>query len=136
MSTDSNKQVVREFIEQAFVRTDESAANRLIADDFVPHSWPGITDKKGFLAAQKRVAAALTGISMTVEDLIAEGDKVVARITARGTHTGDFMGMKGSGKSYTISETHIFRLKDGKVAEHWRDADMLGMMKQLGAMPS
>jgi steroid delta-isomerase-like uncharacterized protein len=136
MSTEANKTIVEEVIEEAFVHTDEKAANRLFADDFTPHSWPGVTDKQGFFAAQKRVAAALTDISMTIDDLIAEGDKVVARITARGTHTGDFMGMPASGKSYQISETHIFRLRDGKVVEHWRDADMLGMMKQLGTMPA
>ena len=72
---------------------------------------------------------------MTIEDVIAEGDKVVVRLTSHGRHAGEFMGMPASGKEYDISEIHIFRIADGKVAEHWRDADMLGMMRQLGALP-
>ena len=54
---------------------------------------------------------------------------------ADATHQGDFMGLPATGKSYTISETHIFHMRDVKVAEHWRDADMLGLMRQLGALP-
>jgi steroid delta-isomerase-like uncharacterized protein len=85
--------------------------------------------------ATRRVHAGLSDVSMKIEDMIAEADKVAVRLTAHGTHTGEFMGMPASGKSYTISETHIFHLRDGKIAEHWRDGDMLAMMRQLGASP-
>jgi predicted ester cyclase len=67
--------------------------------------------------------------------MISEDDKVAVRLTAHARHEGDFMGLPASGKEYTISETHIFHMRDGKVAEHWRDADMLGLMRQLGALP-
>ena len=73
---------------------------------------------------------------MTVDDMIAEDDRVAVRLTSSATHAGEFMGMPGSGKRYTIGEIHIFRIRDGRVAEHWHQADFLGMMRQLGGMPS
>jgi len=81
------------------------------------------------------VHAGLADVGFKIEDIIAEEDKVAVRVTARAKHTGDFMGLPASGRQYTISETHIFHVRDGKVAEHWRDADMLGLMRQVGALP-
>jgi predicted ester cyclase len=74
-------------------------------------------------------------VSFKIEDLIAEEDRVAVRVTAHGRHTGEFIGLAPSGREYTISEMHIFHVRDGKIAEHWRDADMLGLMRQLGALP-
>lgn len=133
MSIEENKLVVRRFIDEVFVRGDAEAVDALADPDFVPHSWgamkPGTASLK---EAVKRVSAGLSDVSMKIEDMIAEGDKVAVRLTAHATHRGEFMGMPATGKSYTISETHIFTVKNGKVTEHWRDADMLGLMKQLG----
>lgn len=132
MSLETNKQVARRFVEEVFVKGSDAAVDELVAEDFTPHSWgkmpPG---REPLKQAQKRVHQGLTNVSMTIEDVIAEGDKVAIRLTAKGTHSGDFMGMKASGKSYAISETHIFRIANGKVTEHWRDADMMAMMSQL-----
>jgi len=72
----------------------------------------------------------------TVEDVIAEGGRVAVRVTAQATQVGPFMGLPPSGKSYSISEIHIFRVRDGKVTEHWHQYDQLGMMLQLGALPA
>ena len=82
-----------------------------------------------------RVSGGLTDASMKIEDMIAEDDRVAVRLTGHAVQTGEFMGMPPSGKAYTIGEIHIFRIHDGKVAEHWHQADFLGMMRQLGAMP-
>ena len=132
MSPDANKDIARRFIEEVFVRGDEAAVDRLVAVDFQPHSWgPMAPGREALKQAQRRVHAGLSDARMVIEDLIAEGDRVAIRLTASGRHTGDFMGMKASGKSYTIPEIHILRIRDGKVAEHWREADMMGMMKQL-----
>ena len=131
-----NKQIVRRFIEEVFVKRDERAVGELTDPEFTPHSWPGVKPgTESLKQAMKRVSAGLEDVSMTIEDMIAEGEKVAVRLTAHATHRGEFMGMPPSGKSYTISETHIFRVRNGKVVEHWRDADMLGMMRQLGALP-
>lgn len=135
MTLEENKAIAKRFIEEVFVKQDEAAADQLAAPDFTPHSWghigPGIENLK---QAQRRVSAGLSDAQMKVEDIIAEGDKVVVRLSSHARHSGDFMGMPASGRDYTIPEIHIFRIEDGKVAEHWREADMLGLMQQIGAM--
>ena len=132
MSTEANKAVARRFIQEVFVQGSGEAVDEIVSQDFVPHSWGAMPPgRESLKQAQKRVSQGLSDVSMTIEDMIAEGDKVAVRLTARGTHRGEFMGMKPTGKSYQISETHIVRIANGQVAEHWRDADMMGMMKQL-----
>jgi len=130
------RDTARRFIQEVFVKGRLEAVDELVTPGFIPHSWGPMPPGPGPLKeAMKRVAAGLSNNSMTIEDTISEGDKVAVRLTARGTHTGAFMGMPASGKSYEIGEIHIFRIEGGRVAEHWREADMLGMMKQLGAQP-
>ena len=70
-----------------------------------------------------------------IHDTIAQDDRVAVRLTASATQTGTFMKLPPSGKRYTIDEIHIFRVRDGRVAEHWHQFDQVGMMQQLGAMP-
>ena len=79
--------------------------------------------------------ASMPALRYEVEDVIAEGDRVAVRLTSSATHTGHFMGMPASGKRYEIGEIHIFRIRDGRVSEHWHQADFMGMMKQLGSSP-
>lgn len=136
MAAQENKVVVRRFVEEIFVKGNVDAVDKLVTSDFTPHSWGSVPPGADSLKqAVKRVAAGLSDVSMKIEDMITEEDKVAVRLAARATHTGPFMGLPASGKSYAISETHIFHMRDGKVAEHWRDADMLGLMQQLGALP-
>ena len=71
----------------------------------------------------------------TVEDMIVEGNKVVTRATARGTHKGDFMGIAPTGKQFTMMGIWIYYIADGKIIEDWEVLDQLGMMQQLGAIP-
>jgi predicted ester cyclase len=68
---------------------------------------------------------------MTIDDVIAEGDRVAVRLTSSATQTGKFMGMEPTGKRYEIGEIHWFRLRDGQISEHWHQADFLGMQRQL-----
>jgi predicted ester cyclase len=135
MSTDGNKDVVRRFIEEVFVKCNVDAADELATPDFMPHSWPGVDPGiENLKQGQRRVSAGLADVSMKIEDMIAEGDRVAVRLIAHARQDGEFMGLPPSGREYTISETHVFRVADGKVAEHWVDADMLGLMRQLGAI--
>lgn len=136
MTVEENKGLVREFVEEVFERGNREAVDRLVADDFVPHTWPGANDREGLKAAMSRVAQGLADASFRIDDLIGEGDRVVARLTASATQVGEFMGMPPSGKRYTIEEIHIFRVRDGRIVEHWHQFDQMGMMRQLGAMPS
>jgi steroid delta-isomerase-like uncharacterized protein len=136
MSIDANKAVVRRFVEEVFQNGDVGAVDELVDRDFAPHTWPSTGDGRGDLKrAMERVSKALTDAAFTIEDLIAEDDRVVARLTASATQTGEFMGVPASGTRYTISEIHIFRVCDGLIVEHWHQFDQLGMMRQLGAMP-
>jgi steroid delta-isomerase-like uncharacterized protein len=133
---DANKALVRRFIQEIFVEGRESAVDELLTDDFTPHTWgPMPEGKQGLLDAIKRVSAGITDPTMTIEDVVAEADRVAVRLTSSAIQSGPFMGLPPSGKRYTIGEIHIFRIRDGKVAEHWHQADFLGMMRQLGAMP-
>jgi len=128
-----NKAVVRRFIDEIFLNGDLDAVDELLTDDFTPHTWGGMSSgKRDLKRAIERVSAGISDEKMTIEDVLAEGDLVAVRLTSAATHTGDFMGMPPSGKRYEIGEIHIFRLQDGQVAEHWHQADFMGMMKQLG----
>jgi steroid delta-isomerase-like uncharacterized protein len=135
MSLDDNKAIAKRFIDEVFVAGRTDTIDELVAPDFTPRTWPGtgpgIEELK---KAVTRVSSGLSEVSMKIDDVIAEGDKVVVRLTAHAVHAGEFMGMPPSGKAYTIGEIHIFRVEDRRVAEHWHQADLLGMMRQLGAM--
>jgi steroid delta-isomerase-like uncharacterized protein len=134
MSTDANKDVVRRFVEQVLVKLNADAVDELVADDFISHNWPSDPDSRTALkAATQRVGQGLADISFSIDDLIAEDDRVVARVTSRARQVGPFMGMPASGRGYEIGEIHIFRLRDGKIVEHWYEMDVMGLMKQLKA---
>ncbi len=136
MGIDENKAVVRRFVDQVFQNGSFDAVDELVAEDFVPHTWPSTGNgREDLKKAMERVSKGLTDAAFTIDDLIAEGDQVVARLTASATQTGELMGMPSTGKRYTIPEIHIFRVRDGRIVEHWHQFDQLGMMRQLGAMP-
>lgn len=137
MTLEENKDIARRFIQRVFVEADPAAVDELASEDFMPHSWGQMPPGRDSLkAAQKRVTQGISDARMTIEDLIAEGDKVAVRLISHGRHTGEFMGVPASSKEYDISETHIFRITGGKVVEHWLNADMLGLMQQIGALPA
>lgn len=133
---EDNKALVRRFIDEIFLQGKPEAVDELLADDFVPHNWGKTgTGKTAMTDAIKRASAGLSDAQMTIEDLIAEGDKVAVRLTSHAVQTGPFMGLPPSGKPYTIEEIHVFQVRDGKVTEHWHQGDFMGMMTQLGATP-
>jgi steroid delta-isomerase-like uncharacterized protein len=136
MTIDANKALVRRFVEEVFVQGRMDAVDELLHDDFVPHTWPSTGDGKADLKrAIERTSKALADVAFTIEDLIAEDDRVAVRLTASARQVGEFMGLAASDRTYTIGEIHIFRIRDGKVAEHWHQFDALGMVRQLGAPP-
>jgi steroid delta-isomerase-like uncharacterized protein len=107
----------------------------LLADDFVEHEeTPGLAPTKdGVLQFFRMYRAAFPDLRMDPEDVVAGGDKVVARVRATGTHEGELMGMPATGKSIDVQLIDIMRFdEDGFVAEHWGVVDMLAMMQQLG----
>jgi steroid delta-isomerase-like uncharacterized protein len=136
VTLDENRALVRRFIDEIFVQGRPESVDELVADDFVPHTWPSTGDGKGDLKrAIERVALGLANARFAVEDVIAEGDRVAVRVTAQATQVGTFMGLPPSGRTYSIGEIHIFRIRDGRVVEHWHQFDQMGLMRQLGALP-
>ncbi len=136
MTIDDNKALVRRFIDEIFVHGRTESVDELLADDFVGHTWPSTGHPKDDLkAAIGRTSKGLSDARFTIEDMIGEGDQVAVRLTAEATQTGELMGMPASGKRYSIGEIHIFRIRDGKVTEHWHHFDQMKMMQQLGEMP-
>jgi len=111
----------------------------LMADDFVEHQGgPGFPDtKEGTLDFFRALVTAFPDLRMTVEDLIADGDKTVARVTVNGTHEGEFMGIPPTGRHVEIQLIDIMRFDHaGLVNEHWGVGDMLSLMQQLGVVPT
>jgi steroid delta-isomerase-like uncharacterized protein len=133
-TTDANKALVRRFVQEIFAEGRPEAVDELVAADFVSHTF-GITDDgiAKLKAASQRVHASLTDVRFDIEDMVAEDNRVAVRLTASGTATADFMGMPAAGKSYRIGEMHFFRVREGKVAEHWHQYDAAGQMKQLSS---
>ena len=137
MSTESNKAVVQRF-RDALDAGDLDGAMAVFAPNAVVHmsSAPEPLTLEGFKHLGEVLLSAFPGGTSTVEDMIAEGDKVVSRLTFRGTHTADLMGIPPTGKSVAMSEIIIDRLADGKIVESWRLFDQMGMMQQLGLIPA
>jgi steroid delta-isomerase-like uncharacterized protein len=137
MSTEENKKIVRRFFELGPSQGNMAAARELLADNFALHvplpAAPGI---QGISDVVTTCRAAFEHLSVTVEDTVAEGDKVAARFTARGIHKGDFMGLPPTGKPITMTGIEIFRIENGKIAELWGEANLLGLMGQLGIIPA
>jgi steroid delta-isomerase-like uncharacterized protein len=118
---------------------DIDGFGRQLADDFVEHEeLPGIPPtKKGVVQYFRMMLAAFPDMRMAVEDVIASGDKAVARVTVSGTNTGEFMGMPATGKSAAVKLIDITRFgDDGLAREHWGVVDQLALMQQLGVIPA
>jgi len=114
-----------------------NAANALLSPNFALHtplpSAPGIQSIDVVITACR---AAFEHLNVTVEDMVAEGNKVTARFTAHGLHKGQFMGLPPTGKPITMTGIEIFRIENGKIAELWGEANLLGLMQQLGIVPA
>ncbi|MCJ7445362.1 MAG: ester cyclase [Methanotrichaceae archaeon] len=136
MSAEKNKDIVRRFFEEGPSKGNMSVANELLASSFALHvplpCAPGIQGINDVVTACR---AAFEDLNVTVEDMVAEGDTVAARFTARGIHKGPFMGLQPTGKPITMTGIEIFRIENGKIAELWGEANLLGLMQQLGIFP-
>jgi predicted ester cyclase len=139
MSTEENKAIVRRLTEEVWVKGNLAVADELVSPDFVFHDPYGETRGiDGFKQMVKATHAAFSDLQATIEDQIAEGDKVATRFTQRCTHTGELVwwGLAPTGKQVTITGTVTNRIEDGKIVERWVDLDLLGMMQQLGVVPA
>lgn len=137
--SEQNKRVKRRLIEEVWNRGNFDVVDELVAGDYVGHSSSSAEDTQGpagyrqFYAALRR---AFPDLTFTVEDQIAEGDRVVTRWSAHGTHEGEFQGIPPTGRRGTITGITIGRIANGKITECWTNADDLGLMRLLGAIPA
>ena len=137
MSAEENKAAKRRYFD-AFNTQNLDAIDELFAPEYVLHI-AGSPDVQGPETLKQMVAGSLvnlTDATLVVDDMVAEGDKVVTRWTMTAIHSGEFMGVPPTGQQITMQGVIIDRFVDGRVAEAWESFDMYGLMKQLGAIPS
>jgi steroid delta-isomerase-like uncharacterized protein len=140
MSLEANKAIVMQLYEEVFNKGDLDLADKLIAPNAINHDPqlpPSVPiGPQGLKAVVTMLRSAFPDDHHTIEHLVAEGDKVVVRLTHSGTHQGTFLGLPPTGKHITNTSIHIFRFADGKLVEAWANRDDLGLMQQLGAIPA
>lgn len=139
LSGDSaQKRLALQIFEDVISRGDLTAADALIAPDFVDHfaiqrgASPGL---EGFKLGLEMIRGAFPDWRSEVEDIVEEGDRVALRWRVSGTHLGVFLGFEGSGKAIQMEEAGVMRFADGKLVEMWRVADEVALMRQLGLIP-
>ena len=129
MSLEENKAIVRKFIE-AYNKHDLSSIDDFVAPDFVDHTHQ--TGREGLKQLFSMAFKAFPDWNETIEDIIAEGDKVWVRITFTGTNTGEWLGFAPTGKKVTSKNVDTYRIVNGKLSEYWNVTDASDFNKQLG----
>lgn len=137
MSIEQNKSILGRFYNEVIGQGRLDVVDQIFSPSFVDHDRDNPThDLAGAKQFFAMVRSALPDVSAKAEDVVAEGDRVVARLTISGTHRGEFMGIPPTGKRITFTCIDIVRCAEGKVVEHWSELDSLGMLRQLGALDS
>ena len=136
--SETNKTVVRRLFEEVWNKGNLLVTDELFAPNYVHHDSSTPDVGRGPESEKKRATlyrTAFPDLRLTVEDIIADGETVMARWSCRGTHKGDLSGIAPTGKQFTISGVSIARIAGGKLAEGWINWDALGLMQQLGVVP-
>ena len=138
MDTDEHKALVRRFLDVVWHQGDLAAIGEFYADAFVgenPGAPGGMRGPEGMRQLVATFRAAFPDVRFTVEDQVAEGDRVVTRWTARGTQQGDLPGLPATGRPARVPGITASRMVGGKIVEEWAAWDQLGLLQQLGALP-
>ena len=139
MLTETNKTVSRRFLEEVWNKGNLALLNEIIAKDHInsgPGTLPGLpTGPEGTKQLVMVYRNAFPDVHFTIDEQIAEGDKVMTRWTGHGTHQGELVGIPATGKSSTVTGIAVDRIVDGKIVESWGIFDQFGMMQQLGVIP-
>jgi len=137
MSLEENKAITRRYADEVNKR-NLAAMDEIYDANYIAHVARG-QEVRGPAGVKELLTTLFSGypdLHWTIEGMVTKGDKVMLRYTARGTHKGEIMGISPTGKQITASEISIYRIAGGKVVEGWNIFDQLGMMQQLGAIPS
>jgi predicted ester cyclase len=133
-TTEQNMALFRKLIEDGFNRGDAAAVYEIVAPHAAEHQ-PGLQPgPDGLMGAIQFLRATYTDFSLTVEDIVADGDKVWARLRGRGIHTGPLMGHPPTGRHFEIDVIDVCRFADGKLVEHWGVPDRFSLLTQLGLL--
>lgn len=137
MSNQEKIDVIERYSEEVMNKGNLDAVDELLADDYVHHTPPPGMEPtregfKGFVAAAH---AGLRDLTLTTDDILVQGDKVVQRWTNTGVHEGEFMGVPGTGNEVEFSGISIYTVREGQIIEDWTLFDGLGLMQQIGAIP-
>ncbi len=141
MSTEENKMVIRRLTDEALNQGNMDVLEHVLADTFTYHELtnPGVTSRDDYKQFVTALRTAFPDIHFTIEDEVAENDKLVIRWTMRGTHRGDLVMPQGpippTSKQVQVSGSTLIRFAEGKVVEEWQNADNLGFLQQLGVIP-
>ena len=137
MSTADNASIVRRWFAE-YNRGNLAVAGELVAPDLINHDAPPDLPpgREGYLRYIADVRAGLPDLRVTIEDLLADGDRVAVRLTLRGTHRGDLSGLAPTGKQVTLPQLNLFRLAGGRIVERWAIHDSLALLQQLGVLPA
>ncbi len=135
---EENKAIARRMCDEFWVTGQFNGGDDLLGSDFVYHRTGDeeSLDREGYKQDVMDYVNSFTDVQATVEDLVAEGDKVAVRYTWTGRHTGEFMGAPPTDKLIIFRLITILRIVDGKVVEEWEGSDMLDMERQLGLIPA
>src|SRR6476660_5172118 len=137
MATTENTQIIRRFTSEFINTASPALATELIAPNAVFHApgMPTLRGPEGYLALLGMLRGGFPDVQWTLEDAVSEGDKVAARFTMRGTHTGPFMGIPPSAKPFSVTSMGIYRIANGQIVEEHGLPDILGILQQIGAVP-
>lgn len=138
MSTEENKLIARRIVQEFLNEGNLALADELAAEDFINHN-PGrgtTSDREGLKHYLSGLRTAFPDMVTIIEDVIAEGDKIVLRVRSTGTHRGDLAGIPATGRQVSVPAISILRFVDGKAVERWNVTDELGILQQIGIMLS
>ncbi len=136
MTAEENKAIARYYLDEVWNKGNLAVIDELIPVDFVQHIGMVQQGREGVKRFFQMIHGAFPDARFTVEDMVGEGDRVVWRFTITATHQGPFQGLPPTGKQITMTGMNIVRMVDGKFAENWGEQDNLGLLQQLGAIPS
>jgi steroid delta-isomerase-like uncharacterized protein len=131
---EDNKAVLRRFYREFWSAGRHEVIDELLSDDYVDHQpLPGSpSGKSGFAALLTTWRTGFPDMQEEVQDLIAEGDKVVGRFTMSGTHTGEFLGLAPTGRRVSMTGIDVVRIRDGRIVEFWYGEQLHDLLQQLG----
>jgi predicted ester cyclase len=139
MTSEDNKRLARRALEEIYAMGDVELADELVHPGFLDHepAHPELpTGPESVKQTVRSLHSTFGELRFDVEDEVAEGDRVVQRVTMSGRHAGPLMGHEPSGRAFAVRHMYIWRIADGKIAEHWGSRDDLGLLGQLGLLPT